>query len=680
MEFFKNLFQKQINLPVFSDSTIVKNARFGLSNQKGDDAYIKEYKNWVFACVNARAEELASIELELKKKGSDEIIESHELLDLLHDVNPTTTMYDLFFATQAFKDLAGNAYWYLARENEGKGKIRQIYMLSPEYMSLVVSKENPSMVAGYVYQKGNVKVPLEANEVLHFKNFNPKAQHPTPHKGVGVVEASLWAIETDNEARNWNYSFFRNSARPDGVLSTETTMTDEQFKRVKESWNQTHQGSANNGKTAILEGGLKWQDISKTQKDMDFVSQRTFSRDEILSLFRVPKTVVGITDDVNRANAEASDYVFARRTIKPLMKSFVTYLNEFLVPEFDKNIHFTFKDPVPEDRLATIQEFSLGVNKWLTRNDIRRREGLQESDNGNTFFGTIAEVPQDTVTVVKKLPKAETKSKPTVEQAIEQFIAKKNFSEVKEKTERKLTTAKKSVYKDLYVKRLDKNEELLAKEMKKYFDTQEKEVLANLESEFAGLKSVEYVLKGVDDVVFNEKQAVATGISLITPFIRRFIAEGAEMADSITEGNFNLNNTNTLNFIKERAKFFSNSINDTTKEALLTSLKEGIDNGESFNNLSDRVKAVYTEADEVRIERIVRTEVSTATNQGAIEAYKQAGIEKLEWVAITDDRTSDECLANDGETRKIGEEYPAGATEPPQHINCRCTTVAVFED
>ena len=680
MDIFKQLFnraEKSIKLPIInSTSSMIKGSRYTMPNDKEDSSYFKEYKNWVFACINARAEELASIDLYLENQDTEEEIKSHPVLDLLNDVNPNTTRYELFFATQAFLDLTGNAYWYLARENEGKGKIKQIYLLSPEKMNLIVDKDNGLNILGYKYGKGSDEVIFNKNEIIHFKNFNPSGSYPMPHRGIGIVQASLWAIETDNEARNWNYSFFKNSARPDGILKTDQVLGDDEFKRLKDQWEQAHRGSGNNGKPAILEGGLNWQDISKTQKDMDFVAQRTFSRDEILSLFRVPKTVVGITDDVNRANAEASDYVFAKRTIKPLMDRFVTVLNEYLLPEFgETKLKFEFENPVPEDRLVELQEYSLGINKWLTRNDIRREEGLIESDNGDVFYGPFSDAPQDAVTQTKAV--RVSKSDQVIENKVYNFVAKLKKKEI---TYRKLTNAQKEIHKEIWVKRFDKNEKELIKDVNGYFKKQEEEVLANAKEEYAGLKPKEFKLKGIDDVLFDEKKAIATGISLITPHLRTFLKEGGEMADSQTGGEFNINNTDTVKFIQDRSKFFAESINNTTREALLGGIKNALDNNAGFDEITQVITNVYQDAYNYRTERIARTEVSSALNEGSLQAYKQAGIEEVEWVAVLDDATADECIDNDGEIRKIGDSFSSGETQPPNHIQCRCTTVAVFRD
>jgi len=672
-EFLKKLFTsevKEIRQP-FTSSQIVNQNRFSLAVDKNEQSYLKEYKNWVYACINARAEELASIDLKLEDERTDKEIEKHEVLDLLNDVNPNMTRYQLFFATQAFLDLTGNAFWYLARDNDGKGKIKQIFIVSPEKMSIVTDKDNPLTVMGYMYKNGKESIPFGANEIIHFKNFNAQGNFPNPHKGTGVVESALWAIETDNESRTWNYSFFKNSAKPDGILTTETSLTAEQFANMKATWNQVYGGSAKNGKTAILENGLKWQDISKTQKDMDFVAQRTFSRDEILSIFRVPKTVVGITDDVNRANAEASDYVFAKRTVKPLMRAFVTVLNEYLLPEYGTGLHFDFEDPVPEDRLATLQNYSLGINKWLTRNDIRREEGLIPSDAGDVFYAPFSEAPQDSVKVTTPVKSQTPVSKSKTDEVIDAFIAKLPIK----KELRKATDSQKSVYKDVFLKRFDANEKALKADVVAYFNAQEKEVLANLESEYNGLKPKEYKFKAVEDIIFDKKKAVATGISLITPHIKKFLEEGAEMADNISGGEYNPNDVASLKFVQERAKFFATSITDTTAEKLLTSIKDSLDAGADFNTIKEGIQAVFTEATESRSVMITRTEVSASLNEGAIQSYKQAGVESTEWIATS---PCEVCAENDGVVVKIGDAFPTGDTQPPQHPNCQCTVVGVF--
>lgn len=660
--------------------------------------YLLEYKNWVAACVTARAEEVGNIELILYKgKGKDRVVvEEHEALDLLDRVNDGMTRHELFLATQSFKDLDGNAFWYLARDGQdGKGTIQAIYPMRPDKVTLVISKENPLQVEGYVFmQSDGQKIPLQPTEVLHHKTFNPLGYHPFPHRGMGVVEMAAWAIDTDNEARNWNYNFFKNSARPDGLLTTagDSSMDEDEYKRLQEEWQTKHGGSDNSHKVAILGGGLKWTDISRSQKDMDFTGQRTFSRDEILSIFRVPKSIIGITDDVNRANAEASVYVFALRTVKPLMQQLVDTLNEFYLPLFgDEALKFDFKSPVTEDRKADIEEYQRGLQDgWLSINEVRKIEGLPVVEGGDTLYmplnyQAVGTVPAEEAAPKKSIEKSE---KPESQKS----IAEKAIDKItKQKTVGKLPAAKKLYQikhlsveaKDQYIgiwkANLAKNNEPLIKKLKVYFDKQEKEVLANVRQELKGFERTEFKYKALSDFVFSEDEQVQAGISFITPFLKEYIKIAGEAAMVLIGGTkFDPNTEDLQKFVATRAQFFTESINGTTREDLLTSIKEGLDDGDSIEDIEQRVADVFDIAKGSRTMTIARTETSAASNAGSTNAYIQAGVEKVEWMVV--DPKDEDCRDNEGVVVKIGDQFPSGDTEPPIHPNCECTTLPIFDD
>jgi SPP1 gp7 family putative phage head morphogenesis protein len=78
-------------------------------------------------------------------------------------------------------------------------------------------------------------------------------------------------------------------------------------------------------------------------------------------------------------------------------------------------------------------------------------------------------------------------------------------------------------------------------------------------------------------------------------------------------------------------------------------------------------------------ERLIRTETNYFHNQAELEAYKQDGIEKYEYMAVLDGRTSDVCEGLDDKIFKVSEAN-AGVNYPPLHPNCRSTTTAVISD
>ncbi len=651
--------------------------------------YISEYKNWVYSCCNARSEDVANIELMLFK--DDERIFEHPILDLLNRVNPYMTKHDLFSATQTYKDLDGNCYWFLAREEKSnnEGEIKEIYVLRPDKVQIITNKTNPLLIEGYVYtQPDGKKIPFAPSEIIHHKNFNPAANHPFPGKGMGIVEAAHLTIYTDNQMRLYNAAFFKNSARPDGMLipAGDSAMSPEEYKRLKEEWNEEHKGSENAHKIAIMQGGLKWEPISSSQVDMQYIDQKRFNRDEILAMFRVPKTLVGISEDVNRANADAAIYVFSLKTIKPLMQKLVDTLNEFLLPEFDEEgLRLDFKSPVPDDKDAMRADFTAGIDKWFTRNEIRAVLGLPPTENGDQFFGTFSQMPIDSIKPEDKKsipsPKPAVKdSKPKTAGAdiVDKFVAK--LPKASTKGIKEVNPLAKKQYIELWKNHLQISGNALRKKLVTYFEKQEEQVQKNLREELKGFNPHEFKLKGVSDILFDKEKAVDAGISLITPFIKDYIKRSGEQATVLAGGeDFDTETPKIEKFIPKRAEYFAETVNDTTAADLMRTIQEGIEEGEDLDSISERVADVYNIAKTSRTDMIARTEVSASSNFGSIEAYKQAGIEKQQWIVV--DPTDEDCLMNDGQIVKIGEPFNDGSIQPPDpHPNCECTTIPVFED
>jgi len=73
--------------------------------------------------------------------------------------------------------------------------------------------------------------------------------------------------------------FFANGAAPGGVLEHPGTIKDPQ--RVKDSWNKAYQGSSNAHRVAVLEEGMKYQQIAIAPDQAQFLETRKFQINEI---------------------------------------------------------------------------------------------------------------------------------------------------------------------------------------------------------------------------------------------------------------------------------------------------------------------------------------------------------------------------------------------------------------
>ena len=623
---------------------------FGFSNlftyteRRGLDAYI----SWVYACVNARAEEVANIKLYLYQNGKE--VENHPALDLLHNVNDYMSFYDLVNATQAYLDLTGDAFWALLK-GELSGQIREIQVLRPDLVTIISLPEKP--IVKYQYNNGSETLEFLPEDIIHFKTFNPK----DPLRGMSVIEAARTAINTDIFSARWNENFFRNNAMPDFVMTIKGGVTEEDFERFKNEWRQKYSSTDNAHKTAMLRlgenGDIDIKDLTKVQRDIEFLEQRKYSRDEILAMFRVPKTIIGITEDVNYASAEASRMVFMQRTIKPLMQKFVNTLNEFYLPLFDpsRGLEFDFEDPVPEDRAARINEYVAGVDKWITRNEIREELGLPPVKGGDKLWNTLTAIPiGSTAPEQEEEPEEEKKNK-----------SLDRFEEIGEKHNKALRLI------------TDRYKDKIKRAVRKYFRQQEERVKDSFKRENKSIS-----IKA--NIPFNLREEAKLLINVVLPIFRDLVEKEGTQALAMLGISEEFKITPDVNKIIEKEGLkLASEVNKTTMNALKETMKEGMEKGEGVDKLAERISDVYKDINERRAEMIAQTESTRFANEADILAWKEAGVERKIWYCALDERTCDDCMALHGvavgiDSKFFNDDYGSGE-QPPLHTDCRCSLV-----
>ncbi len=209
----------------------------------------------------------------------------------------------------------------------------------------------------------------------------------------------------------------------------------------------------------------------------------------------------------------------------------------------------------------------------------------------------------------------------------------------------------------------------------------------------------------IDDVmypvaIFEKKLANgATGI-----FIEVMDKEGPRVVSLYDfDMIFDVNNPEVQKWLKSYTPMFSKKLEEVSVEKLRAELIEGMNAGEGVPELLKRVNTTYANWDKVRSETIARTEVIRASNQAALNVYRQSGVvTKKIWVTYHDARTCPSCELLDGKIIGLEQNYfsvgdPPEVIEqggkkftfdnsytdidaPPRHALCRCSISAYIED
>jgi len=90
------------------------------------------------------------------------------------------------------------------------------------------------------------------------------------------------------------------------------------------------------------------------------------------------------------------------------------------------------------------------------------------------------------------------------------------------------------------------------------------------------------------------------------------------------------------------------------------------------NQISTRIRSVYTDINKVRAGLIARTESTFANNAGFQASFAQSKVVNgKEWIATKDERTRPAHAATDGEIVEVNSTFSNGL-DYPQEPNCRC--------
>ena len=347
----------------------------------------------VYSCVRILAEAVAGLPLHLYRytdNGGKEKALDHPLYLLLHD-EPNPEMSSFVFRETLMTHLLlwGNAYAQVIRN--GKNEVVALYPLMPNKMS-VDRDENGKLY--YTYYRGQDEairnkefaVTLQPSDVLHIPGLGFDGL-----VGYSPIAMAKNAIGLAIATEEYGAKFFANGAAPSGVLEHPGTIKDPT--KVREAWMSQFGGSANSGKVAVLEEGMKYTPISISPEQAQFLETRKFQINEIARIFRVPPHMVGDLEKSSFSNIEQQSLEFVKYTLDPWVIRWEQSIQRSLLNSEEKKRYFAkfnVEGLLRGDYQSRMNGYAIGrQNGWMSANDIRELENLDRipaEDGGDLYL------------------------------------------------------------------------------------------------------------------------------------------------------------------------------------------------------------------------------------------------------------------------------------------------------
>jgi len=367
---------------------------------------------------------------------------------------------------------------------------------------------------------------------------------------------------------------------------------------------------------------------------------------------------MGISENVNRANAEAGDYTFARWLIKPRLTRIKNKLNEQLLPMFPKatGVEIDFDEIVPETVEMKKGLAESGVKAgWMTINEARKLNNLDllPPKMGNVLLIPFNMMPTPTDKPIKPPPSASPPSAPPPAPKFAIVHLRTIWAD----------EANKRAFWKAYIMKAENYERLMIATLRDMFAEQEKEALSKkltrnavlIDRRKARARFIEAVTNILLDLTIS---SVDDGLDLIEPEPEHRSKQPAQDEAS--------------RWLKTRIGWAAEEVTEETAKLLADALATGFDAGEGAEVIARRVRGVFDHCNRSRALKIARTETIMASNEGALYGYEESGIiEKAEFYPAPD--ACDECEALVGE-------YPLAEAHGmiPVHPNCRCVFLPVI--
>lgn len=370
----------------------------------GGDEATAERIAAVYACVYVIASTISAMPLQLYRKdgeGKRQRVTDHPLAKLLREApNGAMTWPQLREALLYQLVLRGNSY---TRNFWQRGNLAEVFPL-PRHV--VKPKFTAARRVMFELSENRFNVPtglFGAPEMSHFKGISGDGL-----MGISPIEHCRITMQSGVALAQHGLTTAEKGAPLRGVITNAPPFKNaEQAREVRGRWRDSFREAAESGGVSILEGDLKFQTVSMSMREAEFIDQMRFSVEEIARIFNVPPHKIQMLERATFNNIEHLSREFYTSALQPWIVRLEATMNATWLTAGDREAGYYLRhnaDGLLRGDLKTRSEsyakqISSGI---MTPNEARQLEEREPMPGGDTLFFPINHAPLGAETEPKK--------------------------------------------------------------------------------------------------------------------------------------------------------------------------------------------------------------------------------------------------------------------------------------
>lgn len=357
-----------------------------------DEVKARQYKAFIKQMTVDRSSVRAMMKLQLK--AYDQNVVTNAYSQLLIRPNPMDGQDSFFELTGTYYMASGEAFIWLNRGTDRDdlplidGPILEMWNLPPQYVEIVPDPLNVWGCLGYVFNVAGKRIPIDEENIIHWKKPNPNFDGVTREhmRGLSPLRPGKKIIAQDEAAADASVAMHQNNgARAIVFDKSGKKMTPEQETTIRSVIDRKVNYKEMKGAVAYVQGDLGVVDLAMSSVDMDLETSKDNIFDRACNLLSVPPHLF-------RTNATYENVIQARKDfivnlMLPMACSLRDEMDRVLLPAFGLSKTYTQdidSSNIPElqdDMLKIVQALALAY--WLTPNEKRVEQGQEKSEDPN---------------------------------------------------------------------------------------------------------------------------------------------------------------------------------------------------------------------------------------------------------------------------------------------------------
>jgi HK97 family phage portal protein len=339
----------------------------------------------VYTCITRISSDVSKLRLRLVRDvdGVWQEAQSPVFSPILRRPNSYQNRMQFFQQWVLSKLTHGNAY--VLKERDGRGVVRALYVLDPRLVRVLISDDGEVF---YEIRRDNLAgvdseiILVPAREIIHDRMnaiFHPLV-------GISPLYAGGLAATQGLEIQMNSARFFKNGARPGGVLTAPGEIKTETAARLKAHWEANYSGD-NAGKVAVLGDGLKYEAMMMKSSDAQLIEQLKWTSQTVANVFQVPPFMVGAAEVPPNNNVEALTTLYYSSCLQTHIEAIELALDDGLELPNGYGTEFNLDDLMRMDTATLVRSISEAIGSGaMAPNEGRKRLSLPPVAGGDTPY------------------------------------------------------------------------------------------------------------------------------------------------------------------------------------------------------------------------------------------------------------------------------------------------------